>query len=105
MQGFAIILFLLFALVLAGIYLSIRREWFKPGVTAGVGVLLSMVLMVMISLAQQNIVIQAVVVGVLLGGVFSVATIAAAWYFHAQELRQRYADGQYYQPEQDEQIG
>lgn len=104
MQGFAGFLFILFAILLAGIYLSIRREWFKPGPTAAVGVVLSMVLMVMISLAQQNVVIQAIIVGVLVGGAFSIATIAAAWYFHSQEMRARFAAQQYYQPQQEEQL-
>lgn len=90
MQSGALILFAVFALVLVGIYLSIRRGWFPPGITATVGVVLSMILMVLISLAQQNMPLQAVVVGVLLGGVFSGATLAAAWYFHGQELRARY---------------
>jgi hypothetical protein len=105
MQGFAGFLFVLFAILLAGIYLSIRREWFRPGPTAGVGVGLSIVLMFMIALAQQNVIVQAVIVGVLVGGAFSIATITAAWYFHSQELRARYADEQYYQPQQEEQIG
>ena len=91
MQGSAMLLFVVFALVLAGMYLSIRRGWFSPGATAAVGVVLSMVVMVMISLAQNNLPIQAVIVGVVLGGVFSGVTLAAAWYFHSQELRARYA--------------
>ena len=92
MQGSAFILFVIFALVLLGMYISIRRTWFPPGVTAAVGVVASMIVMVMISLAQDNLPLQAVVVGVLLGGIFSGATLAAAWYFHSQDLRSRYAD-------------
>jgi drug/metabolite transporter (DMT)-like permease len=90
MQSGALILFAVFALVLVGIYMAIRRAWFPPGITSTVGVVVCMILMVMISLAQQNSPLQAVVVGVLLGGVFSGATLAAAWYFHAQELHARY---------------
>jgi hypothetical protein len=94
MQGSALILFVVFALVLAAMYLSIRRAWFSPGVTAAVGVILSMVIMVFISLAQNNLPIQAILVGVVLGGVFSGVTLAAAWYFHSQELRSRFAQNE-----------
>ena len=90
MQGFAFIIFVLFALVLAGMYIAIRREWFAPGVTSGVGVVLSMVLMTALSLAQNNPFVWALLVGILLGGLFSGATLAVAWYFHKNELRARY---------------
>jgi len=92
MQGSALLLFVVFALVLAAMYLSIRRSWFPPGVTATVGVVVSMIIMVLVSLAQNNLPIQAVIVGILLGGIFSGVTLAAAWYFHSQEIRARYND-------------
>ena len=91
MQSSALLLFVVFALVLASMYLSIRRAWFSPGATAAVGVILSMIVMVLISLAQNNLPIQAVIVGVIIGGVFSGVTLAAAWYFHSQEIRARFA--------------
>jgi hypothetical protein len=88
----SLILFAVFGLLLAGMYIAIRREWFKPGLIAGFGVALSVVLMIAVSLAQGNQVLQAVVVGTLIGGLFSSATLAVAWYFHRNELRARYAD-------------
>lgn len=101
MQGTSLLLFVAFAFVLAGMYLSIRRSWFPPMVTAAVGIALSIVLMIMVSLAQNNLPIQAVVVGVLLGGVFSGITLVAAWYFHSQELRARYIETEEtYQPDE-----
>jgi ABC-type Fe3+-siderophore transport system permease subunit len=102
MQGSALLLFVIFALVLAAMYLSIRRAWFAPGATAAIGVVLSIIIMVMISLAQNNLPIQAVIVGVILGGIFSGVTLAAAWYFHSQELRARFAQGE--SISQDEQV-
>lgn len=90
MQGFALLVFAAFALVLAGTYLSIRREWFKPGITAGVSIVLCMILMTMVSFAQGNLAIQAIIVGILVGGLFSSATLAVAWYFHRNELHARY---------------
>ncbi len=98
MQGFAFVLFALFALVLAGMYLSIRREWFAPSVTAGAGVVLSMLLMMFISLAQSNPFIWALIIGIVLGGLFSGATLAVAWYFHKNELRARYMNAQHQPP-------
>ncbi|MEZ4667404.1 MAG: hypothetical protein R3E39_05730 [Anaerolineae bacterium] len=74
--------------------MSIRRGWFAPGITAAVGVVLSMLLMVLVSLAQNNGILQAVVVGVLLGGVFAGVTLAAAWYFHSQELHTNYVSSE-----------
>jgi uncharacterized membrane protein len=87
------VFFVVFALVLAFIYLAIRRQWFAPGITAGVGVVLSIILMTLFSLAQNNMAVQAIIVGILLGGLFSGATLAAAWYFHSNEMRARYANG------------
>jgi ABC-type Fe3+ transport system permease subunit len=70
-------------------YLAIRREWLAPGVAAVISVIVSMVLMILTSLGQGNSLIQAVVVGILVGGMFSGAVLAIAWYFHSQELRKR----------------
>jgi hypothetical protein len=93
------VIFVVFAVMLAGIYLSIRRQWFAPGLTAAIGVILSMVLMTLFSLAQNNVPVQAIIVGILLGGLFSGATLAAAWYFHSNEMRARYASGDFPQQE------
>ena len=94
------VIFVVFAALLAGIYLSIRRQWFAPGLTAGVGVILSMILMTLFSLAQNNVPVQAIIVGILVGGLFSGATLAAAWYFHSNEMRAHYATGDI--PQQEE---
>lgn len=91
MQGIAWVFFALFALALAGMYLGIRRSWAAPGVIAAVGVAASIILMTLTALAQNNLFIQAIIVGVLVGGLFSGATLAVAWYFHSSELRARYA--------------
>lgn len=96
MQGLAWVFFALFALALAGMYLGIRRTWASPGLVAGVGMVLSIVLMALISFAQANLPVQAIIVGILLGGLFGGATLAAAWYFQNQELRARYANGEAY---------
>ncbi len=97
MQGTAFIFFALFALVLAGMYIGIRRQWAAPGMIAGAGVVLSIILMVLVSLSQGNPVVQAVLVGILVGGLYSGATLAVAWYLHSNEMRARYAQQQQYQ--------
>jgi hypothetical protein len=97
MQGSAFIFFALFALVLAGMYLAIRRQWAAPGLVAGGGVVLSIIFMTLMSLAQGNAVLQALLVGILVGGLFSGATLAIAWYFHSNELRARYGQEESYQ--------
>ncbi|MBZ0303919.1 MAG: hypothetical protein K8J31_29545 [Anaerolineae bacterium] len=100
MQGLAWVFFVVMALVLFLTYLAIRREWFAPGVTAGVSIVATIVTMVLTSLGQGNSALQAIVVGIVVGGLFSGATIAIAWYFHSHELRQRYADEGYYDEQQ-----
>ncbi len=87
MQGFALVLFALFALLLAGIYLAIRRQWFPPGKTASIGVVAAMIVMTLVGFAQGNSPVQAVIVGIVLGGLFGGATLAGAWYFQSHELR------------------
>lgn len=97
MQGLASIFFVLMALVLLLTYVAIRREWFAPGKIAGVGVLLSVVLMIMISLGQGNSALQAIIVGIVVGGLFSGVTVGIAWYFHSQQQRKHYSAEPYYE--------
>jgi ABC-type Fe3+-siderophore transport system permease subunit len=89
MQGLAFVFYALTAITLFLAYLSIRREWFSPGITATVTVILSIILMILTSLGEGNAIIHAVVVGILIGSVFSAATLGIAWYFHNQERQQR----------------
>jgi CDP-diglyceride synthetase len=91
MQQMAWLFFVLFAVILAGIYLSIRRQWLAPGLTAAIGVVASIVLMTLTSLGQGNMPVQAIIVGILLGGLFSGATLAIAWYFQRAEIQKRYS--------------
>jgi ABC-type Fe3+-siderophore transport system permease subunit len=92
MQGMAWLFFVLMALVLLFAYLAIRRQWFAPGITSAVAVVVTIVLMVLTSLGQGNSIIQAVIVGIVVGGMFSGATLGIAWYFHSSEVRQQYPD-------------
>jgi Na+/H+-translocating membrane pyrophosphatase len=101
MAGGAWIFFLLFAAVMVFTYLGIRRQWMAPSVIAGISVLASITTMTLLSLAQENSLFQAVVVGILVGGLFSGATLAVAWYFHSNELRAKQAEMQDSSPQDD----
>lgn len=85
MNAAALPFFGLFVLVLVGMYLAIRRKWASPGIVAGIGVMFSIVLWMLFSLAQNTVLLHAVFNGVLFGGVFSGATLAMAWYFQSSE--------------------
>jgi ABC-type Fe3+-siderophore transport system permease subunit len=101
MQGLASVFFVLMALVLLLTYVAIRREWFAPGKIAGAGVVVSILLMIMISLGQGNSALQAIIVGIIVGGLFSGVTVGIAWYFHSQEMQKRYASEGYQEPYYD----
>ena len=92
MQSLALLFFALLVVVLLVIYLSIRREWFPPSITAAVGIVASIIAMTLVSLAQGNSILQAVVVGILVGAMFGGATLGIAWYFHAGQMRGQYRD-------------
>lgn len=96
------LLYLLFALILFGMYLSIRRELVPPGLTAGLGIVTSVACMILISLSQGNSALQAVIVGILVGVIFSVAVLAIAWYFQSTELRKRTPTAPRRQPPQSD---
>ncbi len=109
MQGLAGIFFALMVLVLFVTYYAIRREWLAPATTAGVGIIASIILMTLTALGQGNSALQAIVVGIVVGGLFGGATVAIAWYFHSQEMQRRYTESPYteeqgYYEEQDETV-
>lgn len=90
MNPLAFIFFALFAVVLVGVYLSIRRRLAPPGVVAAAGVLGSVITMTLFSLAQANLLAHALLVGLLVGGGFAAGILAMAWYFLANELREEH---------------
>lgn len=88
-SGLSFVFYGIFAIILFWMYMAIRRGWGAPGFVAGAGVVGSIISMLLLSIAQGNAVLHAVVVGILLGGLFSGATLAIAWYFHLKEQRGR----------------
>lgn len=85
----SIIFFAVFAIILVVSYLAIRREWLSTGIVAGLSLLGSIVMMLLVSLSQGNTMFQALVVSIGLGSIFSLATVAIALFFHTNELREQ----------------
>lgn len=83
----ALICFFLFGATILGMYIAIRRNLAPPGLVAAGGVLTSIITMSLFSLAQGNVLAQAILVGIVLGGAFSVATLVIAMYFQGNERR------------------
>lgn len=82
------LLFALFGLILFVMYVALRRRWASPVVVGLLGVAGSIVVMTLLGLAQNNTIYQALFVGLLVGGLFSIGTLAMASYFHSAEQRQ-----------------
>lgn len=82
-----LILYLVFALVLVGSYLGIRRRWAPPAAIAAVCVVASFVVLMLISLSQGNSIYQALFVGLFVGGLFSGGILGMAWFFQNSEHR------------------
>lgn len=95
------LLFLLFGLILFVIYVAIRRRWLPPLATAVAGIVSSVIVMTLTSLAQGNLLLHAVFTGVLVGGLFSAGTLAMAFYFQRNEDA-RQQQGVFYEPPDDE---
>ncbi len=87
MTGIALIFFVLFALSVVATYLGVRRAWASTGVVTGVGAVASIVSMVLFSLGQGTGVVQALVVGFLVGSVFVAAAVSIAGFFRSNEGR------------------
>jgi FlaA1/EpsC-like NDP-sugar epimerase len=85
----SLLLFVLFALVLFGMYVAIRRHWGPPLVVAALGVISSVVVMTLSGLARRSTLYQSVVAGLLVGGLFSIGVLAMAYYFSTNEQRKK----------------
>lgn len=88
MQGLSLLFFALFALVIIGMYIALRRGTGKPSVVAAGGVFASITAMTLCLLSGTDVVlVNALLIGVLMGGGFAFVALAAAWYFGRQEMR------------------
>lgn len=80
-----IIAFGLFTINLVGMYLSIRREYAPIGLTAAVGVVVSVVTMILFMLPRTEMALQAVLFGIIVGAIMAIVTLGTALYFHQKE--------------------
>lgn len=88
----ALIFFLAFGLIITGMYIALRRQLFNPTITVSVGMVASTIAMIL-TLMQNNpdiMSLQAIFFGFLISLIFSGATLAMAWYFQTNELREHY---------------
>lgn len=88
MQPASFLFFFLFAGIILVTYIALRRGVGRPALVSFLGVISSVIAMVLFSLSQDNGMLQALVVGVLVGGFFSVAALAIAAYFQGNEMRE-----------------
>ena len=98
----AFIFFAFFAINLFGMYILIRRRIGSTAVIAAGGIVVSIASFMLFTLAQGNTLVWAVVIGLVVGGLFSVTALAAAWYFTNSENRRQRFDPSY-QPDQEQQ--
>jgi|GEM_PF-1407103 Na+/H+-translocating membrane pyrophosphatase len=83
----ALLLFVVFALILLGGYVGIRRAWASPILLGAIMIFGGFLAMFFAGLAQGNTPAQALFNGLLVGVLFSVGTVAMAWYFQSAENR------------------
>ena len=87
MSGSAMIFFFLFAALLMGVYIAMRRQLAPVKLLSAGGVLGGIITMTLFGLSQDVIFLHALLVGILLGGGMSLAVLLLANYFLNQELR------------------
>jgi hypothetical protein len=82
------IFFFLFAALLMGVYVAMRRQLAPVKVLAAGGIFGGIVTMTLFAMNQENVqFMHALLVGIVLGGGLSLAVLVLANYFLKQELR------------------
>lgn len=84
-SGFSFVFYLIFSVILVWMYLAIRRQWAATGFVVAVGIVGTVISMLLMSVSQGNNALHAVVVGLVLGVLFSGATVAVARYFNVKQ--------------------
>ncbi|MFN8531238.1 MAG: hypothetical protein U0670_21765 [Anaerolineae bacterium] len=91
-NGLGLIFFVLFGVFLIGMYLLLRRRVGPAPVIAGIGIGGSVISVFLMTLAQGNTAVWAIVMGLVMGGLFSVLAAVAALYFSRSEARRERFD-------------
>ena len=82
MQNFGATIFLiLFATATIYLYLAVRRGWMRVVPSIVIGCIVNPLLFLMYSLARGNVFLQALLVGLVVGLLFTALTISIAAYF------------------------
>ncbi len=95
MNPTSLLLFVLFALLLFAMYIAIRRRWGPTLLVATLGVIGSIAVMTLNGLARSSTIYQALVAGLLVGGLFSIGILAMAYYFMTNEQRAKHRAAPY----------
>jgi hypothetical protein len=89
MNGTAFFFFVVLAAVQVATYLGVRRQWMALGAIAACGIAISIVLSFMLTLAQGQQWVMAMLIGLVLGGMINGMVLAVAWYFQRNEMAAR----------------
>ena len=93
MQNFGATIFLiLFAISTVYLYLAVRRGWRRLAPSIVIGCIVNPLLFLMYSLARGNVFLQALVVGLIVGLLFTALTISIAAYFRNNPSGSKPAD-------------
>ncbi len=86
LEGANIIFFALFAIVLVAMYIITRRGLAPVAQVTLIGTVINVVLVALIALGAGNGPLQVIFVGLVVGVIFSVASVAIAAYFRGSEI-------------------
>ncbi len=86
LDGISVVLFVVFALTIAAMYILVRRQLAPVGMVAGIGTVVNVIVVMLIALAENNMALQAIIVGLVVGVLFSGTSVAMAAYFRGNEL-------------------
>jgi Na+/melibiose symporter-like transporter len=85
MQGAAYIFLIVFAIAMLFIYISVRRRKLPMGTAGVVGCVVNSLCFTLFSVARQMSLVQAIIMGLFFGCLFTLMNLIAASYFNQQE--------------------